>query len=147
MGGFSVLSQFLAIEDIMQIFIQLPVRVGRNIDRALQTLRLLPSPFDYLQQSLSVVRNWRYDFHDIIDQLLFDDLIQHKLFLQRRRRVDFEQPALEVRIQEDIIPKQFETVGVLRNGVHASYQRLQDYLLNLPLYLLPSYPILLHPLP
>lgn len=33
--GLSVLPQFLAIEDVMQILIQLPMRVGGDIDSAL----------------------------------------------------------------------------------------------------------------
>ena len=79
--------------------------------------------------------------------MLLDDLVQHELFLQRRGGVDLKQPALQIRIDEDIVAKQLEAVGVLRNGVHAGYQRLQYDLLYLFFYLLPGNATLLHPLP
>lgn len=87
-SSISIFFQSLTHQHIVKILIQLLHRIIISINRTLQPLRLSSSPLHHLQQTSPIIVNRIHYLHNIVHQLLFNDLIQCILFLQRRRRID-----------------------------------------------------------
>ena len=71
---------------------------------------------------MTVVTEGSDNFYNIVHQLLLNDLVDCKVFLEGRRRVDLNQPAFEIFINDDIITEKLKAVRILIDHIHCRNQ-------------------------
>ena len=92
---------------------------------------LLSSPLQHLKQPLPIVVNRVNQVNGIIDEPLFDHVVEEGLAGERRARIDLDQPALELLVEDHVEPVQVEAVRVEGDIVLRRNQTLQTDLLDL----------------
>ena len=92
---------------------------------------LLSSPLQHLKQPLPIVVNRVNQVNGIIDEPLFDHVVEEGLAGERRARIDLDQPALELLVEDHVEPVQVEAVRVEGDIVLRRNQTLQADLLDL----------------
>ena len=112
------------VENVREIGVHLVLGVVSGVDGGLLALELFDAPEENFDEPGAVEMDGGEEIEEIVDELLLDEVVEEGVGGETGGLVDFDEPALAVLVDHDVVAEELEAVGVVRDVRLAGDQRL-----------------------
>ena len=131
-GHLPVLPRDTPIEYVGQISIHYPLLIlAAPVWYSIASEILVDAPLQDLKEAFPIEIRHIHQIHYVIYQLRLDHIIEYGVPGERGARVDFDEPALQVGVNKDVIAEELKGARIVLHVILACNQGFDDDLANL----------------